>query len=122
MTDHGQIVRNYVFGWFTVDLISVFPFDLVGMLSEDDQTSNMKIFRLVRLFRLTFGQRRPALCQNDGLAAFVDPLDPRLLLPADHPGRWRLSVGHSACRRHMQASAMGGRSRRAAGPRSPDLA
>ena len=43
---------RYLRGWFTIDIVSVFPFDLVGMLSGSNEAGNLAVLRLVRLARL----------------------------------------------------------------------
>lgn len=48
----GQIAKSYLMGWFTIDLISILPFDVAGVLMDNDEVSQLKVFRVVRLFRL----------------------------------------------------------------------
>ena len=52
VTDHGVIVRKYVFGWFPVDLVSIVPYDLIAVMMQDDSLSNLKVLRAIRLLRL----------------------------------------------------------------------
>ena len=52
ITNHRAIVRNYLFGWFPVDLISIVPYDLIGAMMQDDSLSNLKVLRALRLLRL----------------------------------------------------------------------
>ena len=58
MLQHGQIAKNYLKGWFLIDLVASFPFDAL----VDETKANTadvgklgrlaKIFKLVRLFKL----------------------------------------------------------------------
>jgi potassium voltage-gated channel Eag-related subfamily H protein 7 len=46
------IARRYLRGWFTIDLLSILPFDIVGLTVNSTEVSQMKSMRLVRLLRL----------------------------------------------------------------------
>ena len=47
------IRQRYLNGWFTIDLLTVLPYDTTKfMFSEDSAGSNAKLFRLIRLCRL----------------------------------------------------------------------
>ena len=39
-------------GWFTIDLVSILPFEFVGPALNSDALANLKILRIVRLLRL----------------------------------------------------------------------
>eukprot|EP00232_Nephroselmis_pyriformis_P016719 CAMPEP_0182877634 /NCGR_PEP_ID=MMETSP0034_2-20130328/14867_1 /TAXON_ID=156128 /ORGANISM="Nephroselmis pyriformis, Strain CCMP717" /LENGTH=777 /DNA_ID=CAMNT_0025010485 /DNA_START=163 /DNA_END=2493 /DNA_ORIENTATION=- len=46
------IAVGYLKSWFIVDLFSVFPFDVVYVLTNSNAAANLKLLRLMRLFRL----------------------------------------------------------------------
>mmetsp|Transcript_31673 Transcript_31673/g.67298 ORF Transcript_31673/g.67298 Transcript_31673/m.67298 type:complete len:712 (-) Transcript_31673:20-2155(-) len=46
------LAEKYLKGWFGVDLVSVIPFDIIGMVMKSDDVSKLKIVRAVRLLRL----------------------------------------------------------------------
>lgn len=46
------IRRNYLSSWFTIDLLSILPFDMLSSLSNDDSLESLKIIRVIRLLRL----------------------------------------------------------------------
>jgi len=48
--DRKMIALKYMKGWFTIDCISIFPFDLI--LTNPNQTQAAKLVRLARLPRL----------------------------------------------------------------------
>ena len=50
--DFKTIRRRYLGGWFTIDLISVLPFDLLGFLSGSALLTRFKLVRVLRLMRL----------------------------------------------------------------------
>merc|ERR1711871_952807 len=55
ITDKTMIMRNYLRGWFFVDLVSVIPFDLIVIAVSDNPASSankLRATRLVRLLRL----------------------------------------------------------------------
>jgi potassium voltage-gated channel Eag-related subfamily H protein 7 len=52
VTKHSMIAKNYFCGWFTIDLISVLPFDTLGLVMDSEAMSQMKGARIVRLMRL----------------------------------------------------------------------
>lgn len=52
ITDRYQIAMNYLSGWFTIDLISIIPFELMGELINNSALSHLKVLRIFRLFRL----------------------------------------------------------------------
>jgi len=47
-----EVARNYLRGWFTVDFISVLPFDMVGMVVKNDDVTQLKALRVIRVIRL----------------------------------------------------------------------
>lgn len=50
--DGGKIARNYLKSWFTIDLLSLLPFDLVSTFVASPEIQRLKVVRIVRLFRL----------------------------------------------------------------------
>jgi hypothetical protein len=49
--DYKEIAKNYINGWFFIDLIAVLPFELI--LKEQAKISKLlRLFRLPRLFKL----------------------------------------------------------------------
>jgi potassium voltage-gated channel Eag-related subfamily H protein 7 len=50
--DAGAIAANYMKGWFTIDLVSILPFDSVGLIMNSDAISKFKAARIIRLMRL----------------------------------------------------------------------
>jgi hypothetical protein len=57
VTNRRRIARHYMMGWFSIDVISIIPFDLLGGGPDPDPnstapSSNLKIFRVIRLLRL----------------------------------------------------------------------
>lgn len=52
--EHRQsmIVRHYLRSWFSIDLMSVMPFDWMGWLVRSRELQNLKIVKLTRLLRL----------------------------------------------------------------------
>jgi potassium voltage-gated channel Eag-related subfamily H protein 7 len=48
----SKIRARYFRGWFTLDLISVLPFDSVAMAVNDSSFARLKVVRVVRLLRL----------------------------------------------------------------------
>ena len=51
VTSRKYIAMNYFQTWFFIDLVSIFPFDIIGLV-VDSSTSNMKVLRVVRCMRL----------------------------------------------------------------------
>ena len=49
---HPTIVKEYLRGWFWIDVISVMPFDLVSLVFASDGVGKLKILRVLRLLRL----------------------------------------------------------------------
>ena len=50
--DHKRIARKYLLGWFPIDLVSILPFDTLGLAMNSDTFSDLKILRVIRLLRL----------------------------------------------------------------------
>jgi hypothetical protein len=50
--DRKMIVRHYLRGWFSIDLISILPFDVVAWAMQDGALGKMKVLRIIRLMRL----------------------------------------------------------------------
>jgi len=50
--DQHKIITHYLKTWFAIDVISIVPFDLVGMLSESEEMKKMKGIKVIRLLRL----------------------------------------------------------------------
>jgi len=46
------IRRKYFRGWFTIDLVSILPFDSVGLILDSPAMNDMKVLRVIRLLRL----------------------------------------------------------------------
>lgn len=51
VVEHKEIAARYLRSWFTLDLVSILPFDSVELSGAAD-VGKLKIFRVVRLFRL----------------------------------------------------------------------
>ena len=49
---HPTIIKEYLRGWFFIDVISVMPFDLVSLMFENESVGKLKILRVLRLLRL----------------------------------------------------------------------
>jgi len=51
---HGRwkIAARYMRGWFPLDAVSIFPFDMLGLITGSESASNLKVLRVVRLLRL----------------------------------------------------------------------
>lgn len=50
--DQKQIALNYIRGWFSIDLVSVIPFGLIGELFQSEGFKKAKVLRMIRLIRL----------------------------------------------------------------------
>lgn len=50
--DAKKIASNYLRGWFTIDILSLLPFDLIGLVATNPEVRKLKAVRVVRLFRL----------------------------------------------------------------------
>ena len=49
---HKRIARKYLLGWFSIDLVSILPFDTLGLALNSPAFSDLKILRVIRLLRL----------------------------------------------------------------------
>ncbi|KAK3260002.1 hypothetical protein CYMTET_31028 [Cymbomonas tetramitiformis] len=52
ISKHESVVYQYLTTWFILDVVSVFPFDFVGMAFNSQSTSNLRAMRVVRLLKL----------------------------------------------------------------------
>jgi len=52
VTDHKKIAIRYLKGWFWIDLLSILPFDILGVVLDSDSVQTLKALRLIRLLRL----------------------------------------------------------------------
>eukprot|EP00746_Dinoflagellata_sp_MGD_P138980 gnl/MRDRNA2_/MRDRNA2_72521_c0_seq1.p1 gnl/MRDRNA2_/MRDRNA2_72521_c0~~gnl/MRDRNA2_/MRDRNA2_72521_c0_seq1.p1 ORF type:complete len:802 (+),score=97.17 gnl/MRDRNA2_/MRDRNA2_72521_c0_seq1:217-2622(+) len=50
--DQKLIARRYLRGWFVIDLMSILPFDSVGLVLQNPAVQKLKLIRIVRLLRL----------------------------------------------------------------------
>ena len=50
--NRATIRRHYLKGWFTIDLVSILPFDIVAFALQDGALGKMKALRIIRLMRL----------------------------------------------------------------------
>jgi len=50
--DPAKIARHYLRGWFTVDFISVLPFDVISLVDSSGVLVRFKALRVIRLLRL----------------------------------------------------------------------
>lgn len=50
--DLRLIARRYLTRWFLVDLVSIFPFDVIGMVCESTVLEKLRLLQVVRLLRL----------------------------------------------------------------------
>jgi len=50
--DKSKIACSYLTSWFTIDVVSCIPFDLMSILMEGSALEDLKFLRVIRLFRL----------------------------------------------------------------------
>eukprot|EP00746_Dinoflagellata_sp_MGD_P010751 gnl/MRDRNA2_/MRDRNA2_122325_c0_seq1.p1 gnl/MRDRNA2_/MRDRNA2_122325_c0~~gnl/MRDRNA2_/MRDRNA2_122325_c0_seq1.p1 ORF type:complete len:775 (-),score=115.46 gnl/MRDRNA2_/MRDRNA2_122325_c0_seq1:69-2393(-) len=50
--DRRKIAERYLKGWFVIDLFSILPFDVMGMVMNDPAMNKLKAVRIIRLLRL----------------------------------------------------------------------
>lgn len=50
--ERWKMAKHYLTGWFTIDLVSILPFDTVGLVLNNDDINQLKVFRIIRLARL----------------------------------------------------------------------
>jgi len=51
-TNHDRILRRYFRGWFAIDLLSILPFDSLGIFFNSQKLKSMKVIKIIRLLRL----------------------------------------------------------------------
>ena len=58
ITDRKLIAKNYLRGWFFIDIISILPIDVIFFASQNEATALArfskigKLYKLIRMFRL----------------------------------------------------------------------
>ena len=50
--DRKKIAKNYLEGWFTVDLLAITPFELLAQSQTSASTSLVRVVRLGKLYKL----------------------------------------------------------------------
>lgn len=50
VTNRKQIGKNYLTGWFAIDLLAIIPFDV--LLNQSDMTSLVRVARVGKLYKL----------------------------------------------------------------------
>mmetsp|Transcript_1304 Transcript_1304/g.3742 ORF Transcript_1304/g.3742 Transcript_1304/m.3742 type:complete len:899 (+) Transcript_1304:106-2802(+) len=50
--DHQRIAWTYTRSWFLIDLVSILPFDVLGIVLESSALNKLKIIRIIKLLRL----------------------------------------------------------------------
>ncbi|KAK3238061.1 hypothetical protein CYMTET_51902 [Cymbomonas tetramitiformis] len=50
--DLPTIQHKYLASWFLLDIVSIFPFDMLGIFLKSGSLSSFRIFRVIRLLRL----------------------------------------------------------------------
>ena len=48
----AKIIHHYLYGWFAIDLVSIIPFDLLGLAFDSATLQRLKVIRVIRLLRL----------------------------------------------------------------------
>lgn len=43
VTDRARICTTYIRTWFVVDLVSIIPFEVIGMIMDSDDISKLKV-------------------------------------------------------------------------------
>ena len=51
VTDRKKIAKNYLSGWFTIDLFAIIPFDVI-VSSQTDMSSMVRVARVGKLYKL----------------------------------------------------------------------
>lgn len=51
IVDRKIITKNYLTGWFTVDLLAIIPFDYI-LRSQNDMSSMLRVARVGKLYKL----------------------------------------------------------------------
>jgi len=49
--DRSKITKNYLTGWFFIDFMSVFPFDIMVM-EGSDYTGLVRVFRISKIYKI----------------------------------------------------------------------
>ena len=62
VTSRSQIAKNYIKGWFWIDLISCLPFDYVTKYSANNLGKILRVSKLHKLFKLLRIPRLLKLC------------------------------------------------------------
>lgn len=52
VVDLPTIQHRYLTSWFLLDVVSIFPFDILGIFLKSGSLSSFRIFRVIRLLRL----------------------------------------------------------------------
>jgi hypothetical protein len=50
--DSRRIAQHYLRGWFTIDLVSIVPFDVISFVDTSGVLVRLKALRVIRLLRL----------------------------------------------------------------------
>jgi hypothetical protein len=50
--NHKRIAKHYLTGWFSIDFVSILPFDTLGAVMQNEAIQQLKILRAIRLLRL----------------------------------------------------------------------
>merc|ERR1711988_1700134 len=50
--DQKMIIKRYMKCWLWIDIVSVLPFDMLGVIYDSDEINKFKALRIIRLFRL----------------------------------------------------------------------
>jgi hypothetical protein len=85
ISNRRKICKNYLTGWFVLDVVSSFPFDLINM-SDDSEASTsgyhnlLRLLRLPRLYRLFRITRILKLVKETKDSEFVEKLQDLLSL------------------------------------------
>ena len=67
--DHAFIAKNYIKGWFLLDVVSVLPFDVMMMIMPDifsmgPMARSFKLIRIMRLIKLARVLRASRIIQR----------------------------------------------------------
>ncbi|CAD7958568.1 unnamed protein product [Amoebophrya sp. A25] len=67
-----RIANNYLRGWFTLDFLSSFPFDLIIPLFVDVAKEDVRVLRMLRIFRLFRLGKLLRILRTEQVKEFVD--------------------------------------------------
>ncbi len=70
----AAISRRYTRSWLLIDIISIIPFDVIGVLEDSNGVSKLKVLRVVRLLRLVKLVRILKGSRCEGVLSRVRPL------------------------------------------------